>query len=89
MKRNSAILLATLLALSGASVFADHNSLYGDNTGRTLGGAHDNRIDNNTHSSANADTMDEAELMVQSLGGDAVYMQGGYPDTVTPGTGKK
>jgi hypothetical protein len=87
MKRNSAIVLATVLSLSTATVWADHNSLFGDNTGRTVGGAHDDRFDSNTQSSDNVSTMSDAELTVQSLGEEAYYMQGGYPATVVPGTG--
>ena len=88
MKRNSAILLAAVLALSTAAASADHNSRFGDNTGRTVGGVHDNRIDNNTHSRDNASTMNKAEFKVQSLGNEANYMQGGHPATVTPGRSK-
>lgn len=87
MKRNSAMLLAAVLSLSTAGAWADHNSLFGDNTGRTVGGAHDDRFDGNTQSGDNTTTMSDAELTVQSLGEEACYMQAGAPATVVPGTG--
>jgi len=74
MKNYAAVLIAVATLVLSAGAFADHNSRFGDNTGRTVGGVHDNRL-----------TMDEAQFQVQSLGGFAQYMQGGHPATVIPG----
>ena len=85
MKRNSALLLAAALTLLATAAQADHKSRFGDITGRTVGGAHDDRYENNTQSGANAGVMDEAMLAVESQGEEAYYMQAGYPATVVPG----
>ena len=85
MKNYAAVLIAVATLALSAGAFANHNSRFGDNTGRTVGGVHDNRIDNNTHTRDNRLTMDEAQFQVRSLGDFAQYMQGGHPATVIPG----
>jgi len=85
MKRNAGILFAAMTLSLAAGAFADHNSRFGDNTGRTVGGVHDNRIENNTHSRDNGLSMDEAQFQAQSQSDFAQYMQGGHPATVMPG----
>jgi len=85
MKRNAGILFAAMTLSLAAGAFADHNSHFGDNTGSTVGGVHDNRIENNTHSRDNGLSMDEAQFQAQSQSDFAQYMQGGHPATVIPG----
>jgi hypothetical protein len=70
-----------------ASAHADHNSLFGDNTGHTVGGVHDNRIELNTHSNLNSSTMSQPSFQVQAQGSMGGYQQGGAPATVIPGAG--
>ena len=71
MKRQSAILLAATLSLLAGGVQAEYGSLFGDNTGRTVGGVHVDRYDNNTQSGANAGIMDEASFVAESQGDEA------------------
>lgn len=78
-----------LMLLSALPAFADHNSNFGDNTGRTVDGVHDNRIDSNQKGSANSTAMGQGTFSVQAQGSLGGYQQGGHPATVTPGTGGK
>lgn len=80
-----AALLVTGFASAGA--LADHNSLFGDNTGRTVGGVHDDRFASNVKRWDNRDTMGAARFQVQAQGGLGGYRQGGMPATVVPGAG--
>jgi len=85
MKFHATVLFAAAGLSLSAGAFADHNSRFGDNTGHTVGGVHDNRIESNTHSRDNRLSMDEAQFQTQSQGDFAQYMQGGHPATVIPG----
>jgi len=72
--------------LAASSAWADHNSLFGDNTGRTVDGVHDNRFESNVKSSDNRNTMGQGRFQVQAQGGLGGYRQGGAPATVVPGS---
>lgn len=80
--------ITTLILVGGlaaSSAWADHNSHFGDNTGRTVGGVHDNRFESNTKSWENRDSMGQGRFQVQAQGGLGGYQQGGAPATVVPG----
>ena len=76
-----------LAGLAASSAWADHNSLFGDNTGRTVDGVHDNRFESNSKSWDNRDSMSQGRFQVQSQGAFGGYQQGGAPATVVPGAG--
>ena len=71
----------TLAALT-LPALADHNSKFGDNTGRTVAGVHDDRIDSNLKGSANSTAMGENTASVRSSGSLGSYAQSGAPETV-------
>jgi hypothetical protein len=85
MKLHTVTTLVLVGALAASSAWADHNSHFGDNTGRTMGGVHDNRFESNTKSADNRDTMGQGRFQVQGQGGFGGYQQGGAPATVVPG----
>jgi hypothetical protein len=86
MKTLTAIISGITLAALTLPAFADHNSKFGDNTGRTVAGVHDNRIDSNLKSSANSTAMGKNASSVQASGTLGGYKQSGHPDTVLPGS---
>ncbi len=86
MKTLTAIISGITLAVLTLPAFADHNSKFGDNTGRTVAGVHDNRIDSNSKSSANSTAMGKNASSVQASGTLGSYKQNGHPDTVVPGS---
>lgn len=82
------ILTAALLAATvAAPALADHNGLFGDNTGRTIGGVHDDRFASNVRSRENRDSLAEPRFHVRAQGSLGGYRQGGMPATVVPGPG--
>lgn len=85
MKFRTVTALMFVGALAASNAWADHNSLFGDNTGRTVGGVHDNRFESNVKSWENRDTMGQGRFQVQAQGGLGGYQQGGAPATVVPG----
>lgn len=85
MKILTAVISGITLAALTLPAFADHNSNFGDNTGRTVAGVHDDRIDSNVSGSANQDAMGGNTASVQSSGSLGGYAQSGYQDTVVPG----
>lgn len=89
MKTASLIMTMSFAAILSAPALADHNSNFGDNTGHTVAGVHDNRIDSNLKSSDDATAMGDASFQVEADGDLAAYQQAGYPLTVTPGSGGK
>lgn len=86
---NFRMLAALTLAsgLAASSAWADHNSRFGDNTGRTIGGVHDNRIESNVKGAGNRDAMGQGSFQVQAHGALSGHHQGGAPATVIPGSG--
>lgn len=82
MKTLTAIIGGMTLAALTLPALADHNSKFGDNTGRTVAGVHDDRIDSNLKSSANSTAMGENTASVRSSGSLGGYAQGGAPETV-------
>lgn len=89
MKTASLIMTMTFAAVLSAPALADHNSNFGDNTGRTVAGVHDDRIDSNLKSADNAAAMGDAAFAVEADGSLSDYQQAGYPLTVLPGSGGK
>lgn len=87
MKLRLVIVTSVISFTAMASAYADHNSLFGDNTGHTVTGVHDNRIEVNTHSNLNSSTMSQSSFQVQAQGSMGGYQQGGAPATVMPGAG--
>lgn len=84
MKIVTTILTGITIGVLSSPAFADHNSKFGDNTGRTVAGVHDNRIDSNSKGSANSDAMGKNTALVKALGTLSGYAQSGYPETVLP-----
>lgn len=89
MKTASLIMTMSFAALLSAPALADHNSNFGDNTGRTVAGVHDDRIDSNLKGADNATAMGDAFFQVESESDLSAYQQAGYPLTVIPGSGGK
>lgn len=89
MKTASLIMTLSFAALISAPALADHNSNFGDNTGRTVDGVHDNRIDSNLKSADNASALGKPAFQVQSQGALGAFQQAGHPVTVIPGSGGK
>ncbi len=85
MKIRTITALAFIGGMAATSAWADHNSLFGDNTGHTVGGVHDNRIESNLKGMGNRSAMGQAQFQVQSQGAFGGYQQGGAPATVVPG----
>lgn len=85
MKIITAIISGIAIGTLASPVFADHNSKFGDNTGRTIEGVHDNRIESNLKSSANSDAMGKNTSSVKALGTLGDFAQSGHPETVVPG----
>ena len=89
MKTASLLMTMTFAAVLSAPALADHNSNFGDNTGHTVAGVHDDRIDSNLKGSDNATAMGDAAFAVEADGDLAAYQQSGHPLTVLPGSGGK
>lgn len=77
------IIVSSITAVTFAlPVFADHNSKFGDNTGRTVAGVHDDRIDSNLKSGANSTAMGKNTASVSASGTLGSYAQSAPPETV-------
>jgi hypothetical protein len=87
MKIRTVSALVFIGGIAATSAWADHNSLFGDNTGRTIGGVHDDRIESNLEGMGNRSAMGQGQFQVQSQGALGGYHQGGAPATVVPGAG--
>lgn len=82
MKIVNVIISSITAATFALPAFADHNSKFGDNTGRTVAGVHDNRIDSNLKSDANSTAMGKNTASVTASGTLGSYTQSGAPETV-------
>jgi hypothetical protein len=85
MKFLTPISLVIVGGVAASSAWADHNSRFGDNTGRTIDGVHDKRFESNVKSWENRDSMGQGRFQVPAQGSFGAYQQGGAPGTVVPG----
>ncbi len=85
MKITSAIVSSIFVAGFAFPAMADHNSKFGDNTGRTVAGVHDDRIASNLKNGDNSSAMGSNDASVKASGTLGSYAQGGHPATVVPG----
>jgi hypothetical protein len=86
MKIATAILSGVIATAFAMPALADHNSKFGDNTGRTVASVHDNRIDSNLKNDDNSTAMGQSTSSVQASGTLGSYAQSGHPATVVPGS---